>query len=148
MFMSSGLGPAVRPGMTAWFRIDQRAPAASGALLLLVAGPLQFGLLALAPVAALVAAPEQPGDPAGRRVIPVAEALGLTIDRVTREIARHAPDGVLAQCPSMAEVAGARDADLRAAAIELLAQPEAFRGRLGDGLGRGEIDMLHCSRSS
>lgn len=50
------------------------------------------GLEVERPGAALVAAPEKPGDVAGRGVFLIAEIPGALVDLVTGEIAHHALD--------------------------------------------------------
>ena len=90
--------------------------------------------LAISPGFAGIAAPEQPGDIASRRIGFVAPAVGrgLLVDAVALEVAGDCSDVGVADGFSFGELFGATDTDVGPAAPELFAQFKAAARCLGD----------------
>src|SRR5690349_16306026 len=90
----------------------------------------QLGGLAVRPLLARVAAPQQPGDEPGRRIgvgVPFVRA-DLLVDLVPGEVAVHRLDVGLGYLAALDELVRASDPDMRTAPPELFAQAQPALG--------------------
>ncbi len=98
--------------------------------------PLQARVYTRGPALACIAAPEQPGDVAGRWRLCIRPALAALVHAVSREVRMHASNGLCRQRLLRGEIARARHTNGGTATAVLLAQAQSARRCSGDALGR------------